>query len=281
MPAEAPPVMIVGVMNRCGTNFLADVLRCHRDLELPTFAPEDYLLRYADRLDAYAHHTTQHWAARPPGDTDHAKRLLARIGESLLDHLREQITPGKRLLLKTPRAIGLERAARMLPTAKLVLMIRDGRDVVESAARSFPYAGHGEWARRWADGARRILDFTERQAPDEAGRRWVLVSYRELFEDPVSVARRCIAFVDADENALDVEAIRALGVRGSSTARGGKAAVHFSPVERPEDFRPLGRWTNWSMARRLQIELRLGRELRQLGYTRDALWVWHPARAAA
>ena len=164
-------VFILGVMNRSGTNYLMNLL-----LEYPAFASpsgigEDYLLVRAELLGRYIEETTGHWGAEARERADYYRELLLRrFGKALLTVVEERMHEGKRAVLKTPRSANLEYLQSMFPEAKALLLMRDGRDVVESAIRTFTYLPAKAWMERWAVGARSMLEFIERDAEGRKGK---------------------------------------------------------------------------------------------------------------
>ncbi|WP_242688252.1 sulfotransferase family protein [Alienimonas californiensis] len=253
-------------MNRSGTNFLADALGCHRDVRRPAIG-EDYLLEHAGRLTSYARDTAHRWG-------DHALavegRFLRGLGRELITALdeagRDEPPPaGSRLVTKTPRAHGLDALHALLPTAKLILLVRDGRDVTESAARSFPYAGRRYWAGQWREGARLIAEFSASRVAAR-DRDWTLVRYEDLLAGGADALLDLVRFCDLDPAGFDRAAFDALPLRGSSSHRGGRTEVHWKPVEKPKDFKPVGRWQSWPWWWKAWFAQYAGAEMRGLGY---------------
>lgn len=149
---------ILGVGQRSGTNYIYNLLKQHPACIGPGPIWEDYVLEKTSLLTEYLNHIYQRWNPNlevtkkvAPPDT-----LLRYFGESIERFLRLQITnesintnaPQEEItkqnsstifLTKTPTVTGLENFFEIFPEAFLILIIRDGRAVVESGVRSFDW----------------------------------------------------------------------------------------------------------------------------------------------
>ncbi|MBI2221518.1 MAG: sulfotransferase [Acidobacteria bacterium] len=269
----ASPVFIVGVMNRCGTNYLSHVLRLHPVFKLPGRIVEDYLLEHSDLLVRYVEKTGRSWGQSTSVERRvFREQLLSRIGDGILAFLGDQIDEGRRVLAKTPSARHLENFFRLFPHAQLVILVRDGRDVVESAGRSWRYAPGAYWMERWASGARAILRFMDETGGQDRGWSWTLVKYEDLIRDPERVVRELLAFLDVDESAFNWSGLQSIPLRGSSVHRGSRDRVHWDVVEKPDEFQPIGRWQHWHWAKRRIFKVVAGRELIRFGYVVNSRW---------
>jgi hypothetical protein len=214
-----------------------------------------------------------HWRKRfsSPEEVEACKRSLRRhLGAALYTFLRGQIDPSKRLFTKTPDPDNLGLFFSFFPDARLILLVRDGRDVVESAHRSWPDGSYGHWMRAWAAGARTVLQFTQ-GIGQVCAAQWRLYRYEDLLQDR-SRFEDLLRFVEADSSVYPWDRLESLPTRGSSENRGGRAELHWDPVERPKGFKPVGRWSNWGWWRRSQFKRIAGAELRSLGYVNDNYW---------
>ena len=80
------PVFIVGIMERSGTNYLADVLLIDASFAMPTILNEDFVMEHAHLLLEYVDGTYGRWKQlkwiENPGA--HKKLLLRHLGEGIL-----------------------------------------------------------------------------------------------------------------------------------------------------------------------------------------------------
>ncbi|MCI0360079.1 MAG: sulfotransferase [Planctomycetaceae bacterium] len=257
-------IFIIGIEHRSGTNFLNDLLALHEDCCRPTTIGEDFLLHNADHLRRYAAALHQSWnpdwrASAPVAD------IGAALGRGLLSILEAQADrSAPRILTKTPRADRLGLFPWLFPDHPLLIIVRDGRSLVESAVRSFGWT-YGKAIERWARGARRILEFDRDQRDGSC--RYLIVRYEDLVTGLESELRRILAFLRLDPAGYDFAAAAALPVRGSSMLKTEGKQLHWTPVNKSKDFRPLERASNWT-ARQNRTFLRQAGHLQELlGYS--------------
>jgi Sulfotransferase family len=267
---NAPPVFLIGIMMRSGTNYLADVLRViDPELCMPRVLDEDFLLVHSDLLVDYTKRMHQKWT-RLPWIEDAAglqNTLLREIGDGLLRVLREDVEPEKRLLAKTPSAINVDNFFSLFPHARLLILTRDGRDAVASAVASFDYAPFDWWAREWARGANSILELTSGPAKSARGATWEIVRYEDLVRGPpLDVLRSVAKVLDIPCSRVEWRRIPEIPVRGSSQALDANGQLDWSSNRTVKDFSPIGRWSDWTWRQRRQFNRIAGSQLAALGY---------------
>ena len=275
MNGVAPPTFIIGIMERSGTNFLADALKLlDPRFQLPRALGEDFLLEHSNLLNDYIERTYQRWKRVPwLNNPDEYKELLShQLGQALLALLYEQIDPDKRLLTKTPNASNVDKFCQLFPQAKLLILVRDGRDVVESAAATWPSEPYGYWVNQWARGARSILDFIRGPAHELHGSLWELVRYEDLVQKPQAVADKLLRFLELDKSRADYHLIDKLPIRASSQDRDEAGKVTWATIEKHNGFNPIGRWSSWSWYRKKQFKRLAGQALIDLGYVPNNRW---------
>jgi hypothetical protein len=268
------PVFILGIMERCGSNFLAGALQIHSGFQLPNVLEEDYLLEHAHLLleyvdKTYARWKGQSWIEDPEGFRE---ALLRRIGDAIQGILMDRIGKEKRLLARTPGAFNIDKFFDFFPQAQLLVLIRDGRDVVESAACKWPSESYEFWMKQWADGARSILKFMQTFA-DRKGASWELVRYEDLVDLPQETFTGLLNFLGVESTAFDWSRLERLPVFGSSQCRDEKGNVTGKTVEKSAKFKFQGRWQNkWGWSRKRMFKKIAGKEMIALGYTSDNNW---------
>jgi protein-tyrosine sulfotransferase len=282
------PIFILGIAPRCGTNYLHDLIRLHPDCEsASSVLEEDNLLANAHLLTKYVDGVARWWKQHWGSDELQAEKeaLAQHVGDGLIAFLLAQVERRKqlagknggdrrprRLVTKTPTVKNLALFSRLFPTSHLIVLIRDGRSVVESAVRTFerPYA-HA--AREWAESAQIIQDYCQQ----EQGKRFLLVRYEDLYSNVERELRRIFKYLQLDPDSYDYASAANLPVRGSSTLRGQPSAhevpwvargIHWDPVEKPANFNPVERWANWSRSKHERFNWLAGERLEKFGYTR-------------
>lgn len=258
------PIFLLGISARSGTNFFHKALSHHPDCHKSTSAqmPEDHLLYYADSLFDYVDKVCQHWVSNRPFDPDPKakKALLQSLGEGLISYLHQQ-TAGRPILTKTPSVRHLPYFFQLFPNARLLILIRDGRSVVESSVKSFGWS-YGQATEIWLEGARTILAFD--QEHKGMGLNYCLVKYEDLVSDPVSEMHRILTFLELDLETYDFTAPARLPIFFSSKFMNG--SWRRTIIDKTPDFNPLERWRDWDIGMHQRFNQAAGKEMDALGY---------------
>jgi protein-tyrosine sulfotransferase len=260
----ADAIFILGMMPRSGTNFLWDLLCLHPDCA-PARPPvmEDFFLEESDHLLDYTK-AVRRWWDPDWGVFDEAlmSELHRSIGDGLIAFLRAD--RDRRLVTKTPSVTHLDRFFTFFPAARLVILVRDGRSVVQSAMATFGWP-FDQATRTWAQAADQIRRFEveERDHQD----RYFIARYEDLLDDAQAALVPVLRFLALDEDSFDFDAAARLPVRGSSFYFGrDHESVHWEPVERAPDFAPKERWRSWTPKMHERFEWLAGEQLRHFGY---------------
>lgn len=289
------PIFILGMTQRTGTNFLLNLLCLHRECSPAGPVWEDYFVAHADLLVRFAKEVSESWDPKWGIDPMVGGGIICRLlGDGLVSflHCERDIavlgaafelpsgsgTEGerrRRLVTKTPSVKSLEHFFKILPQAHLLIIVRDGRAVVESQVQSF--GGDYEGAiRHWANSARIILQFQKRTV--HGNFRYRLVKYEELWTHREPELRRILQFLELDVESYDFEAANNLPIRGSSALTEHGIRMHWAPVEKTDDFNPLRRWATWGRARHERFNWIAGDCLELLGYEKKIYpgweWLW-------
>lgn len=257
------PIFILAPLPRSGTNFLWDLLRLHADCAAgrsPIW--EDYLVKNSHHLVEFVDAAHRSWD--PVWGPTQAMRpeLMRLLGDALIRFLT--VEPDRRLVTKSPSLENLEHFFDFFPQAHLLLLVRDGRDVVDSGIATFGWELEGA-ARAWAAGVDRVMRFADRT--DIPRGRCTVVRYEDLFEQPGSEIRRVLRATGLPEDRFDFDAVESMPVRGSSSHRGsGREEIHWDPVPRGPSFKPTQRWKKWDPPSRRAFSAVAGRQLSRLGY---------------
>lgn len=262
-PVDRQPIFILGILPRCGTNYLLELLCVHPDCVSSTRVREDYLLYHVDMLFRYVNAVYDHWNPEWGVDDALRDRLPAHLGSGLISFLSE-LTGEGRPVAKTPRVDNIELFFRLFPHARLLILVRDGRSVLESGIKTFGWNRESAM-HRWAEAAQTILQFD--RAHKNSASPYLIVRYEDLWHDLEGNLRRILDFLGLDPDAYDFQSAVGLPVKGSSTIREhGDEAIHWRPVEKTTEFDPMSRWRHWSRAQHERFNWVAGRYLSPLGY---------------
>jgi hypothetical protein len=164
---------------------------------------------------------------------------------------------------KSPSVRNLERFFAFFPSARLLILIRDGRSVVQSAMETFGW-DFDRACRAWADAADTIGRF--QQAEKARADRWRLVRYEDFVDDTETQLRSLFEFLGLDASRFNFEAAQNLPVRGSSWFGRGAGQVHWKTVVKDASFAPKERWRSWSAEQLERFDWLAGKQLRDSGY---------------
>ena len=273
------PIFILGIMPRSGTNYLWDLLCLHPQCA-PARSPirEDFFLEASDHLLGYIRDVEERWDPMWGEFGEDLTRLFREsLGDGLVSYL--WVERERRLLSKTPSVRHLDRFFTFFPRASLIVLVRDGRSVVQSCMSTFGW-DFDRAARSWAAAANEIRRFQSKiRRPTD---RYLLVRYEDLLDDLSGSLSGIFRFLDLDEEPYDFEASARLPVRGSSFYFGpGRESVHWEPVERSPDFDPKARWRAWPRRLHERFEWLAGEQLRFFGYPDQTEPVRRPGRMIA
>jgi hypothetical protein len=260
---EQEVVFVLGIAHRSGTNFLSDLLIRHRDCERVRTIWEDFLVANADKLQHFAAAVAACWDRKwdPSGN---AKRDLAgHLGRACLAFLTEKTKEvvndlPKYLVTKTPSVSNLELVS-LFPGARALVIVRDGRAVVESSVRSFGW-DFETVAFNWARAADVII------SARQSGTSFLLVRYEDLVLNLQQELSQIFSFLEIADTVYDFDAAASLPVRGSSTLKTEDGAVHWGNTDKPADFNSLKRWEDWTASEHERFNSIARTQMAALGY---------------
>lgn len=249
----ATPILVVGITQRSGTNFLSDLLCCHEATTLPRDPyREDFAFPHAPELAAWANEVGIRLPNRWGDGQWVAEELRAALGRGVEHFLGGLGAGAGRPVVKTPFARALDGVRALSAGLDVVVVVRDAPAVVSSMVKGF--GTPAELATHlWRDGARRVLAWRESQPHS------TIVRYEDLVEDREAALAPVLAALALDPAQMDWSAAHALSVRGSSFAGGGldwSTGSTDGPPERPQ----------LSARRHARIDGVAGRERASLGY---------------
>lgn len=264
---RAPAILVFGVLPRSGTNYVRDVLALHPDVRAD--AGRLYEFPLLDAMDAFGAAQAEFIEIYPRNaEVMHPNELGAILAAAWIGDLQRSAGEGERILLKNPHVRNLTLATTLFPGDKIVLVLRDGRDVVDSSLKTFGGSSllrksFGQLAWEWRCAAEAILSFCNEgssQHPDV-----MVLRYEDLMTETDATLSQLLRHVALDEARFDRGAFDALPVRGSSRS-GLSADDRWRPEERDKNFNPLQRWRSWNNRRKAAFDRIAGDVLTRAGY---------------
>jgi hypothetical protein len=266
---QPPSIFIVGVMPRSGTVHVGELLRLHPDIfaypnelwEIPFLSQVPGIRAVGDGfIGGY----------RQNADRMHAGDFLPLFGAALIAYLRSFGGDGRRILDKEPRANHLGRFPLVFPCEQLLLLLRDGRDVVQSTIRTWPGVRFEDACARWQLSARAMLDYHARFG-DLAPACW-LTRFETALADPAAFVREACSRFGLDATRYPFERQSAVDVIGSSTISQAGQVDWSKHVAPPADFKPGGAWRDWSTTQLRTFKRVAGATLVDAGYADGRDW---------
>lgn len=259
-----PSIVVHGIMKRSGTVFTGELLGLHPDIyqhpnliwETPFLAltgdikkiQKEFFLLYQQNIGKI-------------GEND----FLPLFGSSFIAYLYSLVPEDKRMLLKVPGVEYLDYFYDVFPNENLLLLIRDGRDLVASTIKTWPQLRFVDVCHRWANSANIILRFVE-SCKDQTG--YWLARYEDAVNNPEVFVREACAKFGLDPNAYPFDKMNNLPVIGSSTTR--KQGDTW--MKKTKTFNPIGRWQQWSVWKKMTFKRIAGDPLIKLGYCDNLDW---------
>lgn len=268
---RGPAIIIHGIMPRAGTNYVGELLRRHPDLyafpyqlwEFPAlWLTKDVLSLQEKFLQGYKLNRGK------LGEAD----FLPLFGASLMAYLHGPVPPQQRVLTKMPSVQYLDYFFLMFPHENLMVLVRDGRDLVHSTLRTWPRLNFLQVCLRWNRSARMVLSTLEHLKSTGCQEYW-LARYEDALQDPVNFVREACGHFGLDENRYLYEQIDEIKVIGSSKLdKQHKKKLVWRHLDKPKGFKPTEYWQQWSSIRKLIFKTVAGQSLLDLGYCKDLNW---------
>jgi hypothetical protein len=266
---DAKICFLLGIMPRSGTNYLANLMECHSDVIIPGPVWEDFFVSNSDKLNAFIKSSKKYW--NPSWDRDNKllskDKLLNCLGTGLLSFLDLQRTEQQTeqlLVAKTPTVRNLKNFFKLFPNNKIIILVRDGRNVVSSGEKSFKW-DFEKSSKDWANAVSNIREFIEsnKQFEDQI----LLIRYEDIYTSLNTEIKKVLKFLQLDEESFDWERAKNMGISGSSDTVDSNGEVTWeNKVEPSKSFNPMERYKSWPMTKKLRFEWLAGDETRYLGY---------------
>lgn len=300
-----PAIFLHAVMPRSGSVHTGNLIGLHPDVhsyardiwELPFLAASPHLTAFQSAFfETYS--KNDHKLGR--------NDFLTLFGAATMRYLLADVSADKTLLMKDPRIDQLELFPIAFPNEYLVLLVRDGRDVVNSTMKSWPDHSFEAVCQTWNSKAQRALDLLQKfggsttknlsenpvgPAPSpqptckgrgsysdfridsrsESPNRFLMLRFEDIVQNPGrEMQKLCQSFVLPPDR-FPLDAIGGLPVQGSSEYQPA-GVVDWQHREAKPGFNPIARWRNWNSSRKTCFKRIAGQALIDLGYANNNDW---------
>ena len=265
---RGPAIMIHGLTARTGTNYIWFLLQLHPDVVGCTQSREFFFLqRSHDAVNLQKRYDDTDKAIKSPFQA--AGDVLALLGASTLAYLHSFDETGKRLLLKVPNVRYLHYFPTAFANEHLLVLMRDGRDVVASYRESWPHIPFHVVCTDWADAVKVALDFQKMIGATFPSQ---VVRYEDAVADPEGFVKKVCPPLGLDVALYPFEKIREVPVLGSCEVKNGEKWKWQVAEQKPKDFSPVGRWKKWSDEDKATFKRLAGESLIAAGYEANNDW---------
>jgi hypothetical protein len=241
--SDKPKVLfILAPAPRSGTNYLHDLLALHPAIK-SSAVQEDHLLAEFHTLDRFIADSVGRAAIRVDEKrVEEATSLRKALGGALAGYIvRGAPSDSAFVISKSPTLHGVEFVDYLGLETRVLVVLRDGRDVVESTVRSFPQISPSYALHRWTEGCRLLAKCA--LMPRD---RLMVVRYEEAFRSPAKIMEDVLAWLGLPITSYPSDKLDSLPVRGSSETKSRSREVTWRPVARAKTFAPDKRSAQWS-----------------------------------
>lgn len=241
-------LFILSPAPRCGTNFLFDVLTLCPLLSSARIDEDHFISEFAT-IETFLRQSLAKSSLSELRRETLMKVLERAISQALLEAVSSGpgATEGDHLtVFKTPTTLGLSAALSTFPdSSRFLVIVRDGRDVIESSVLSFPWFNFAYVFHRWRSGCEALFE-----AEAAGSGRLKRVRYEDLLNDPGTTIREVFGWLGLPTDAFPYEQVALLPVRGSSESRLSNGEVSWLPTREPLAVRPDARASEATPLRR-------------------------------
>ena len=263
-----PAIIIHGVMPRSGTVYVGELLRLHPDIyAYPNDVWEIPFLQFLNNIIDFQNDFFQAYKQNISkiGQND----FLPLFGSAFIDYLYSSVPQGKRMLLKVPNVQYLNYFFSVFPYENLLLLMRDGRDLVSSTLSTWPDKKFVNVCQQWNNSTQMALSFDAHYCTHRDD--YLLVKYETVINDPVDFVKKACARFGLDSTKFPFEKIEQLPIRGSSKIK-QEGKTTWDPIEKPKNYQSTQRWLNWSNEEKQTFKEIAGQTLIDAYYENNLDW---------
>jgi len=256
-------LFILSPSPRCGTNFVFDVLSLDRRFRAQRIDEDHFIAGFSAIEKFLAHSVERSSLSKNEHEPLKAEMRLA-ISTALMETCgaAEGVASDTISLFKTPTTRGLTDAFTSFPdSCRFLVIVRNGRDVIESFVQSFPWTNFAYAFHRWRSGCKELF-----KAESLGSDRLLRIHYEDLLNSPIDTVTKILQWLDLPVEPFPFQLIESLPVRGSSESRISGRPVSWAPTMDPFAVRPDQRSSSATRWRRFMFNAYGERWNVRLGY---------------
>jgi len=232
-------IFLLGVSQRCGSNYLKNLLLSHLEIESSKLYVEDFLMHELHLINRYVNNVSTHWRKNWYKNNDELKaELIKCIGDGINSFLQVNDEDENRYYLsKTPLVNNIFLFPKIFPNSKLILLIRDGKAVVQSGYKS-EFWSYQLGIEKWKYGAERIYKFVTSGNFNKENH--ILVKYENVVKAPEVELKNIFKFLNLKWDKYNTELLEKPKIFGSSDQNyQNSTKFKWKIVEDQKSFNPL------------------------------------------
>jgi len=256
-------IFILGITGRSGTNYLYNLLLTHPDCEGSSLMAEDFIIYGLDQLDKYTNKVASKWKKEWNYNPKMQSKLKKSLGKGIEGFLKNTST-SKCIVSKTPSTLNIDRFFDFFQEAKLIIIIRDGKNVVESGVKS-NFWNYEMGFHIWDKSAKRILNFLKNNKPFSD--RILLVKYENLINSLSEEMARVLDYCELDFDKYNMNKAKHTKILGSSTVKTKEKEFVWKVIPEKSNFNPLNRSLHWNKTLHYRYNRKCGDSTQKFGYS--------------
>ena len=241
-------LFILSPSPRCGTNFLFDVLSLDQRFRTPRI-DEDHFIAGFPQVTDFLDRSLERSSLRETGGESLKAEAARAMSAALLEVCAGEVDVSSDAvpLFKTPSTRGLAEAFRTFPeTCRFLVIVRNGRDVIESSVQSFPWINYAYALHRWRAGCEELA-----KAEALGSDRSLRIHYEDLLNEPAKTVAKILQWLQWPTASFPLDQIQSIPIRGSSETRCSEGSVSWVPSQDPLSIRPDQRARSATRGRRV------------------------------
>jgi len=240
------------------------ILENHPDIIRSKHPGEDFIIHNSGKLYEHMNELKSCWSNSWKGmDKElYYENYFELIRKGILEFLMPlNIKNQQYCITKTPSVVNIEYATKLFPKSKFIILVRDGKNVIESGVVGFNW-DYKSAIKKHALYGNYIVRFMKKNKNNP---NVILIRYEDILKDGKNELTKLFNQFNLDPNKFDYSQIDSTPVYGSSFLK-KENKVTWQPIEKNDDFNPLERSKGWGLFTKLYYNYYCKENDKFLGY---------------